>query len=147
MWTEFITNMPRGAAIMDSSGLMRGGRRGWYWGGALLMLLADVEIRRASDGRLGLEDCLRAIRMRIGNYARAIGLNEMTSACDRAVGGTVLAGLIERHAQSATPMDLQGLWRALGVQLVNGVLKVDDGAPLAEVRQAIVRGGPVNTTR
>jgi hypothetical protein len=145
MWTEFITHMPRGAAIMESAGLMRGGRRGWYWGGALLMLLADVEMRRASDGRLGLEDCLRAIRIRIGNYLRTISLQEMTAACDQAVGGTVLAELIERHAQSATPMNLQGLWRDLGVQLVNGALQVDDGAPLAGVRQAIVRGGPLQS--
>lgn len=145
MWTEFITHMPRGATIMESAGLMRGGRRGWYWGGALLMLLADVEMRRASDGRLGLEDCLRAIRTRIGSYLRTIGLQEMTAACDQAVGGTVLADLIERHAQSATAVDLQELWRALGVELVNGDLKVDDGAPLARVRQAIVRGGPVET--
>ena len=143
MWTEFITHMPRGAAIMESAGLMRGGRRGWYWGGALLMLLADVEMRRASDGRLGLEDCLRAVRIRIGNYLRTIGLQEMTSACDQAVGGTVLAELIDRHGRSATELDLQQLWRALGVALVNGELKIDDGAPLARVRQAIVRGGPV----
>jgi hypothetical protein len=143
MWTEFITNMPRGAAVIGSTGLMRGGFRGWYWGGGLLMLLADVNLRRASSGRLGLEDCLRAIRTRFGDYARTIGLEDMISACDAAVGGTTLTRLVERHARSANAVDLDALWRDLGVRLVDGVLVVDDHAPLAAVRNAIVRGGVV----
>jgi len=147
MWVEFMTNMPRGAAVIDSTGLMRGGFRGWYWGGGLLMLLADVEIRRASDGRLGLEDCLRDIRTRIGNYLRTIDLDQMIAACDAAVGGTPLARLIERHAESATRVELDALWRNLGVRIVDGVLEVDDGAPLAMVREAIVRGGPGELVR
>ena len=141
MWTEFITNMPRGASVIGSSGLVRGGFRGWYWGGGLLMLLADVGMRRASDGRLGLEDCLRAVRTRFGDYVRTIGLEDMVTACDAAVGGTTLAQLIERYAQSSTAVDLDALWNELGVRLDDGALLVDDRAPLAAVREAIVRGG------
>ena len=142
MWVEFITNMPRGAAVIDATGLMRGGFRGWYWGGGLLMLLADVEMRRASEGRIGIEDCLRDIRRVIGNYLRSVRLAEMVAACDAAVGGTVLADLVERHAYSDVPVDLDGLWRDLGVRLVDGELEIDGDARLAMVREAIVRGGP-----
>jgi len=145
MWAEFIDNMPRGAAVIDATGLMRGGFRGWYWGGGLLMLLADVEMRRASDGRVGLEDCLRSIRHRIGNYLRTVRLTEMVTACDAAVGGTVLADLVERHARSDTRVDLDRLWRDLGVRLVDGSLSIDDEARLAAVREAIVRGGPAHS--
>lgn len=147
MWMEFATNMPRGAEVIGASGLARGGFRGWYWGGGLLMLLADVEIRRSTDGRLGLEDCLRAVRAAIGNYLRTISLQEMTKACDAAVDGAPLARLVERHAKSATPVDLDGLWRDLGVRIVDGALELDDDAPLAAVREAIVRGGPAGSSR
>ena len=142
MWTEFVSNMPRGAAVIEATGLMRGGFRGWYWGGGLLMLLADVEMRRASDGRVGLEDCLRSVRHRIGNYLRSVRLDEMVAACDDAVGGTVLADLVERHARSDARVDLERLWQDLGVRLVDGELEVDGDARLAAVREAIVRGGP-----
>lgn len=143
MWKEFVNNMPRGAAVIGATGLMHGGFRGWYWGGGLLMLLADVEMRHASNGRLGLEDCLRSVRHGIGNYLRTIHLDEMVTACDAAVGGTVLAQLIERYAQSNTRVDLDRLWRDLGVQLVDGDIRIDDRAPLAMVRESIVRGAPV----
>lgn len=141
MWTEFITHMPRGAAVIGETGLVRGGFRGWYWGGGLLMLLGDVEIRRATGGRLGLEDCLRGVRTRIGNYLRTVRLEEMVAACDAEVGGMTLARLVERHARSASEIDLDALWRDLGVSLVGKGLEIDDGAPLAHIRKAIVRGG------
>ena len=105
------------------------------------MLLADVSMRRTSNGRIGLEDCLRAVRTRFGDYARTIELEDMVTACDAAVGGTTLAQLIERYAQSSAAVDLDALWNELGVRLDDGVLEVDDHAPLAAVREAIIHGG------
>ncbi len=142
MWTEFMTYMPRGAGVMADAGLARGGFRGWYWGGALLMLLADVELRRASGGRTGLEDCLRGVRRDMGDYRRILDLERMVAACDAAVGGTVVGDLVQRHGIRAAPVDLDRLWRELGLALDGGTLTVRDDAPLAPVREAIVRGGP-----
>ena len=36
VWTEFIRFMPRGEAVINSTGRSRGGFRDCYWGGALL---------------------------------------------------------------------------------------------------------------
>lgn len=140
LWTEFLTNMPRGAAVFASAGLAGGGRRGWYWGGALLMLLADVEMREASGGASGLEDCLRAVRRDVGNYTATIGVQAMIGACDAAAGREVLGPLAERYAFAAAPVDLDGLWTSLGLRLEGGRAVIDDTAPRAWVRRALLAG-------
>jgi predicted metalloprotease with PDZ domain len=140
MWTEFMTYMPRGAGVIEASGLARGGRRGWYWGGAVLMLLADVEMRRASEGRAGLEDCLRRIRTELGDFREVLAVDTMVAACDAALGGRVLGDAVARYGYAAGSVDLEGLWRALGLELVDGRATFDDRAPLAGVRRSIERG-------
>ncbi|MDX1434074.1 MAG: hypothetical protein R3286_16650 [Gammaproteobacteria bacterium] len=140
MWHEFAREMPRGAAVLGGSGLAAGGFRGWYWGGALLFLLADVELRRGSDGRLGLEDCLRDVHRRVGNYAARMHAAELAAACDALAGRAVLAPLMRRHAYAANAVDLDALWRELGVVATDGGVRLDDDAPLAWVRRAIVAG-------
>jgi hypothetical protein len=141
-WAEFARNMPRGVAAIADGGLAASGFRGLYWGGAVLMLLADVEIRKRSGGERGLEDCLRDVLARVGNATRAIDVEDIVAACDRALGGDVVRRLVERYAYAATPIDLPALWADLGVRLEGHRAILDDSAPLARVRQAIVRGGP-----
>jgi hypothetical protein len=50
------------------------------------------------------------------------------------VGQTVLTDLYRRMKDAPEPVDLDGLWRSLGV--AGGVL--NDDAPLAKVRRAIL---------
>lgn len=140
MWTEFMTHMPRAESVMEGAGLARGGSRGWYYGGALLMLLADVQMRQASRGRTGLEDCLRRIRVDIGDFRRVMGVRDMIAACDAAVGGHVLSDLVQEHAFAAGSVDLEALWRDLGLRLDGDRLHYADDAPLAAMREAIMRG-------
>jgi hypothetical protein len=142
MWIEFMTHMPRGAAVMAGSGLVRGGFRGFYWGGALLMLLADMELRQASGGVRGLEDCLVTIRRTVGNYTRILSVDAMVAACDAVSGSDVLARVVARYARAANAVDLDALWASLGLKLTEGRLTVDDAAPLAHVRRAIVSAKP-----
>lgn len=141
-WREFHRKMPRGAAAIASGGVAGSGFRGLYWGGAVLALLADVEIRTRSAGARGLEDCLRDTLTRFGNAARVIDVTDMIAACDRLLGEGVLGRLVERYAYAANAVDLEGLWRDLGVRMEGRVVVLDDAAPLAWVRHAIIRGGP-----
>jgi hypothetical protein len=61
-------------------------------------------------------------------------------------GTTVLADLYNQMKATAVHTDLDDLWRRLGVQVKNGAVTFDDGAPLAEIRKAITakqaRGPP-----
>jgi hypothetical protein len=143
-WREFHLKMPRGAAAIAGSGVAGSGFRGLYWGGAVLALLADMEIRKASAGARGLEDCLRDTLMRFGNAARVIDVADMIAACDQLLGDRVLGRLVERYAYAANAVDLEGLWRDLGVRVEDSTVVLDNAAPLAWVRDAIIRGGPLN---
>jgi hypothetical protein len=141
VWREWLTNMPRGVSALAESGLSaNSSHAGDYWGGALFLLLTDIEMRRASDNRYGLEDCLRAILKGGGNAATRTTVEAMIGACDKAVGGTTMRDLAQRYVYKATPVDLMALWRSLGVELVDGRMVYHDDAPLAAIRKVIVRG-------
>ncbi|MCC7046220.1 MAG: hypothetical protein IT562_05865 [Alphaproteobacteria bacterium] len=140
LWAEFSHDMPRGLDAIEREGLAYT-RRGAYWGGAIFMLLADVELRERSGGKRGLEDCLRSILHGGGDATQLVSADWMIDACDRASGGDTMRRLGQRHAWSRQPVDLDGLWRKLGVvQDADGQVRLDDSAPLAWVRRAIADG-------
>ena len=60
VWREWVENMPQGVEAF-STGLANASGRQNYWAGATFMLLADVAIRRASNGAKGLDDCLGGV--------------------------------------------------------------------------------------
>jgi hypothetical protein len=53
-----------------------------------------------------------------------------------------LRGLIDRHVESARPVDLAAVWRDLGVSMVSGRVVLNDSAPDARWRRMIVMGPP-----
>jgi hypothetical protein len=57
---------------------------------------------------------------------------------DAATGTKVLRELHEELGTSAGSVDLAALLRRLGVRLEGGVVRFDDGAPVAAVRDAIL---------
>ncbi|MBL8706139.1 MAG: hypothetical protein JNM30_14915 [Rhodospirillales bacterium] len=142
LWAEFAQDMPRGLDAMEREGLGQS-RRGMYWGGAIFMLLADLEIRGRTQGRQGLEDCLRQVLREGGDATRVVSLDWMIDACDRAIGGPTIRSLAQRHVWSQAPVDLAGIWRRLGiVRRDDGQLSLDDSAPEAWLRRAISAGRP-----
>ena len=104
------------------------------------MLLADMELRRGSNGATGLEDCLAGAMWDGLDGARRATLPEYAAACDRAVGGNTVSRLIALHMEPGKPIDLDALWRSLGVSQQGGRIVFDDAAPLARWRQMIVLG-------
>lgn len=141
VWLEWIQQMPQGVSVF-ASGLSTASGRQNYWGGAIFMLLADLELRRATSGAMGLEDCLRgALASGLGGPERA-GLNEYAAVCDRVTGTKVVSGLIEKHFNRQAPVDLAALWKDLGAGLEGGKVVFNDSAPLAQWRKMIVMGPP-----
>lgn len=62
MWADMLSGMWHGEPEAFDRGLDRTHTWGrTYWGGALFCLVADVEIRRQTNNRYGLQDALRAI--------------------------------------------------------------------------------------
>jgi predicted metalloprotease with PDZ domain len=139
----------RGLAEGLPNGLPEAGDRGldhthtWgriYWGGALFWFLADVEIRKRTQNRFGLEHALRGVMDAGGCNASRWPLTEVLSAGDRATGVAVLRDLYSEMAASPHPVDVVALLDSLGVKVSGRQVTLDDKAPLAHVRRAITRG-------
>jgi len=142
VWSELAAGVPKGLPQPGDRGLDH--TRTWgrtYWGGALFALLADVEIRRRTQNRRGLPDALRAI-LATGNIETSSELPPVLEIGDRATGVPVLAELYSRMKDAPSPVDLDGLWRDMGVRMNGGRVVLDDAAPLAATRRAITERHP-----
>ncbi len=137
VWRRLTSRMHHGLPRAGDEGLDRTPTWGrTYWGGALYWLIADVRIRRETDGRHSLRDALRAIA-RAGGTARVRWPIERGLAIgDRATGTHVLVSLYRAMARAPYPVDLDALFERLGV---TDPADLNDDAPLAGLRRAITR--------
>jgi len=135
VWRQWARAMAQGQPGPGDAGLDHTPTWGrTYWGGAMFCLMADVQMLTRSGGRAGLQQALQGVLAAGGNYAVAWPVQRILDAADAAVGQRTLAGLYARMKDAPAPADLDGLWRDLGV--VDG--RLDDSAPLAAVRRAIL---------
>jgi hypothetical protein len=140
IWGDFLRDMPKGLPGDGDRGLDRTPSWGrTYWGGALFCLAADVEIRKQSGNRVGLQDALRGILRAGGDHEVEWDIRRILKTGDEATGLSVLSTLYETMRDTPNAPDLQALWRDLGVKDTGGKILFDDAAPLAAVRQAITR--------
>ena len=138
-WFEMLRDMPKGQPQDGDEGLDN--THSWgrtYWGGAMFCLLADVNIRKSTGNRKGLRDALRAIVAAGGSIEVHWPIERALEVGDKAVGGTPLMSLYEQMAGKPTPVDLNALWRELGVERRGDRAVFDDRAPLAAIRRGIM---------
>ena len=136
IWQAMMRDMPKGLPRAGDEGLDNTdtwGRK--YWGGAMFCLLADVEIRKRTDNRLGLQDAMRGVIAAGGNHEQDWSIDRVLSTADKAVGADVLTRLHDDMGPKPVTPDLTSLWRDLGVKADSA--EFDDTAPLAAVRGAI----------
>lgn len=146
VWREWVSDMPQGVRAF-ARGMGEASGRENYWGGALFMLMADVEIRRATDGAKGLEDCLGGVLWSGLDGSQRATLDAYAAICDRATGTTALRSLIDRYVVAARSVDLATVWRDLGIAMVGNRIVFDDAAPDARWRKMIVMGPPGRPAR
>jgi len=138
VWGDLVRGLPQGLPRPGDEGLDRTHTWGrTYWGGALFWLLADVEIREQTGNRFGLEHALRAVVAQGGSIADRWPLPRAFEVGDRAVGTKVLEELYAQMGPLPGDVDLDALFRRLGVALRGEGVEFDDRAPLARVRRAI----------
>jgi hypothetical protein len=140
VWTEELHAMPRGLPQADDRGMDHTHTWGrTYWGGAMFCLLADVEIHERTGNRLGLQDALRAVLAQSGGLSADWPIDRVLRTADQATGTTALEDLYAQFKDKPVTPDLTGLWTSLGVDSRAGQATLDDAAPQAAVRQAIMR--------
>ncbi len=138
IWRAMMRDMPKGLPQAGDQGLDNTdtwGRK--YWGGALFCLLADIEIRKRSGNRLGLQDAMRGVLAAGGNHEKDWTLARVLSTADQAAGGEVLTHLHDEMGPKPVTPDLAALWQDLGVKTQGETVAFDDTAPLASIRKAI----------
>jgi hypothetical protein len=138
IWADMARDMPKGEPVQGDQGMDNTHTWGrTYWGGAMFCLVADVEIRRRTGNRKGLEDALRAIVREGGNIARDWPLPRVLAIGDKATGTTVLTEQYKRWSNAPSAVDLDALWKELGVRREGEGVALDPAAPLAGIREAI----------
>ena len=140
LWGELSHGMPQGLPKPGDRGLDRTPTWGrTYWGGAIFCLLADLKIRRASRGRVGLQQALQGVLAAGGNYGEDWTAARLLGVADAAVGQTSLSDLYRDMKDQPMPVDLDALWRELGVvqRPGGGAVQFDDTAPGAGLRRGI----------
>ena len=138
IWQAMMRDMPKGFPQAGDQGLDNTdtwGRK--YWGGAMFCLLADIEIRKATGNKLGLQDAMRGVIAAGGNHEKDWSIERVLSTADKAVGVDVLTRLHNEMGSKPVAPDLAALWRDLGLKLQGESLAFDDAAPLAAIRKSI----------
>jgi len=138
VWRTFVRDMPKGEPQSGDQGLDKTPTWGrTYWGGAIFCLLADVRIRERTRNQKGLEDALRGINRGGGNITEDWDIGKALALGDKATGTTVLRDLYNEMRDKPAPVDLDQLWKKLGIAMKDGAVTFDDKAPEANIRKAI----------
>ncbi|MEQ1880517.1 MAG: hypothetical protein ABL878_06035 [Burkholderiales bacterium] len=139
-WAELMKGLPQGLPQSGDRGLDQTPTWGrTYWGGALYFLVSDIEIRRRTSNKFGLQDALRALVAGGANNAQEWPITRVLAVADTGTGTSVLRETYDRMKHEPVNVDLNALWRELGISLLGGEIRFDDAAPLALIRIAIMR--------
>jgi hypothetical protein len=142
MWMDLVRDLPKGLPKEGDQGLDHTHTWGrTYWGGALFCIVADVEIRRRTNNKKGLEDALRGILNAGGDIREDWKLEDALKAGDKATGVDVLLKQYEQMKDQPVNADLPALWKELGIESDTEGIHFKEDAPLAAVRRSITDGG------
>jgi hypothetical protein len=139
IWADMVRDMPKGNPQSGDQGLDQTHTWGrTYWGGAQFCLVADVTIREQTHNKKGLQDALRAIIVAGGTIDQDWPIRKAFQAGDAATGTHVLEEQYDRMATKPVTIDLDALWKKLGVvRTGEDQVRFDDSAPEAALRRAI----------
>jgi predicted metalloprotease with PDZ domain len=134
-WAAFVKHLPEGLPKAGDLGLDRTPTWGrTYWGGALFCLVADLEIRKATENRQSLEDAVKALVAAGATKAVAMDLEQALRLADAGLERPLLLDLYRRWATAPVAVDLDALWQRLGVVREGGSVRFDASAPDAARR-------------
>jgi hypothetical protein len=136
-WEQMISKLPQGLPGRGDEGLDGTGSWGrTYWGGAMFCFLADVDLHVAGSS---LDAALKGVIAAGGSQEVKWPLERWLKAGDAATGTHVLTKLHTKLGTRRVDVDLDAVFKKLGVSLVAGKVVYDDKAPLAAVRKAMTK--------
>lgn len=110
-----------------------------YWSGAAYWLAVDVELRRASANRLGIDEALRRFGACCLPSGRRWAPDEFVARLDTLIGRDAFSKTFRDYRVRRDFPDLDALYAALGIRRDGDALHFDERARDADIRRAIMR--------
>ena len=143
-WQKIVAGLERGEEAVPAlspnaaaSSDERGTRMKIYWSGAALFLMADVELRRRSQGAVSLDTVLDRFQSCCLPSRRSWTGRELFETFDLLIDDHVFVTLHERYADTQGFPPFRPLLGQLGIVAAGGATRFDDTAELADIRAAI----------
>jgi hypothetical protein len=143
-WQKLYEGLERGRNSRPESspneaaaGSLRDGLMKVYWSGAALALLADVTLRERSNGEESLDLVLDRLQACCLPAANVWTGPELFTQLDAMLDEPLFMSLYRRYADTPGFPDVTETLQRLGVQIEDGVVRLDDDAELTAVRSAI----------
>ncbi len=137
-----IRNTRGDQTLLDASRNMRrdGAYMRVYWTGTAIALLADLELRQRTGGQISLDLAMQRFADCCLPSDKTWQARDVMQRLDQLVGETVFVPLHDRYIESSDFPELHDAYRALGLDISRDEVSLDDGAPLAALRKAIMTG-------
>lgn len=138
VWGQLYLGLPKGQPAPGDRGLDRTHTWGrTYWGGSMFCLLMDLRIREQTHNLKSIDDAMRAILDQGGNRKAHWPIQHVIDVADRATGTTVMRNLYHEMALEPRTIDLNAIWKELGVVYHDDQITFDAAAPLAALRMSM----------
>ncbi len=108
-----------------------------YWSGAAIALLADIELRRRSDGDESLDSVLGELQACCLPSRRSWSGSRLFKTLDSFLDEPVFMPLYRQYANTKGFPDMKPVLRDLGVRLGSYNAVLDDRQPLSAIRRSI----------
>jgi len=144
-WQELYGGFERGRKATTGGTLAQATRAGRaatmrvYWSGAAIMLMADVQLRQASNGQQSLDSALASLDECCLSNSETWRAKVMFEKLDALTDSRVFSDLYQKYVNSEDFPDLQETWNALGIDINNNQLNLKEDAPLLTPRTAIMK--------
>ncbi|MEM7708917.1 MAG: hypothetical protein AAF358_25435 [Pseudomonadota bacterium] len=152
-WIKLHAGIERARAVrplmspVATSGRGRKPRMMVYWSGSALALLGDVRQRQLSGGEESLEVVLGRMADCCLPSAETWDAERFFARLDELSEHKVWMALYRQHAKSPGIPDLTKLYQQLGIEVdADGGLTLDDNAPQADLRRALMGPAPTAAT-
>ena len=110
-----------------------------YWSGAAIALLADQRLRFVSDGAVSLDTVLGRLQACCLPSSTVWQGRALFEKLDALSPIPVFVALYEEYADMPGMPDLTALYAQLGIRIEDGQVELDDQAPFAHIRRAIMK--------
>lgn len=114
-----------------------------YWSGTAYWLEVDAELRRTSGNKLDVDEALRRFDDCCLPSYRAWEPAEFVAKLDALLGTDVFRKHFDAYAERRDFPDLKPLYARLGLVRAGDSIRLDDTAPDAAVRRAIMAPAPI----